>query len=53
MALLLRQYELLAGQITINGRSISNHNLRHLRENIGIVSQEPVCYFAPILYLVY
>ncbi len=29
----------------INGRSITEHNVKRLRENIGVVSQEPVCLF--------
>ena len=44
MSLLLRYYEPSSGQITINGRSLPDYNVRQLRKNIGIVSQEPVCF---------
>lgn len=42
MSLLLRYYEPTSGQITINGRSIADYDVQHLRKHIGIVSQEPV-----------
>jgi len=42
MSLLLRFYELGSGRITVDGRSINEFNLKQLRENIGVVSQEPV-----------
>ena len=43
VSLLLRQYDLSSGEITINGQSINNYHLKQLRQNIGVVSQEPVC----------
>ena len=43
MSLLLRYYEPSSGQIMINGRPITDHNLNQLRQSIGVVSQEPVC----------
>jgi len=45
ISLLLRYYEPLSGQITIDGRSITDYNLKQLRQNIGVVSQEPVGFF--------
>ncbi|CAF4715261.1 unnamed protein product [Rotaria sp. Silwood1] len=41
ISLLLRFYEASSGSITINDRSIRDHNLKKLRQHIGIVSQEP------------
>ena len=34
------------GEIRINGRSINDYNLRHFRQSIGVVSQEPVRSFS-------
>ena len=31
-------------KVTINGESIKNMNLKYLRDNIGVVSQEPVLF---------
>lgn len=50
VSLLLRFYEPSSGQITINGRSIANENIKQLRENIGVVSQEPVCFFLSLFH---
>jgi ABC-type multidrug transport system fused ATPase/permease subunit len=44
ISLLLRYYAPSSGQITINGRSLTDYNLRQLRQNIGVVSQEPVSF---------
>jgi ABC-type multidrug transport system fused ATPase/permease subunit len=44
ISLLLRYYELSSGQITIDGRSITDYNRVQLRHNIAVVSQEPVCF---------
>jgi ATP-binding cassette subfamily B (MDR/TAP) protein 1 len=44
ISLLLRFYEPSFGRITINGRSITDYNLKQLRQNIVVVSQEPVCF---------
>lgn len=44
MHLLLRLYDLKHGQISINGRSISQINKKWLRERIGLVLQEPFLY---------
>jgi putative ABC transport system ATP-binding protein len=42
LSLLLRYYELSSGQIKIGDRSITNYNLKQLRQNIAVVNQEPV-----------
>ncbi|CAF1163287.1 unnamed protein product [Rotaria sp. Silwood1] len=49
ISLLLRFYEASSGSITINDRSIRDHNLKKLRQHIGIVSQEPIL-FATSIY---
>ncbi|CAM4935676.1 unnamed protein product [Rotaria socialis] len=41
ISLFLRYYEPSSGEITIDGKPITNYNVQHLRENIGVVSQEP------------
>ncbi|CAF1401129.1 unnamed protein product [Rotaria sp. Silwood1] len=48
-SLLLRFYEPLSGGITINDRSITDYNLKQLRQKIGVVSQEPIL-FATSIY---
>ncbi|CAF2104120.1 unnamed protein product [Rotaria magnacalcarata] len=45
VSLLLRFYNLSSGNIKINGQSICEYNLKQLRENIGIVNQEPLLKF--------
>jgi ABC-type multidrug transport system fused ATPase/permease subunit len=45
ISLLLRFYEPLLGQISINDRPIEEYTIKQLRQNIGVVSQEPVCLF--------
>jgi ABC-type multidrug transport system fused ATPase/permease subunit len=50
LSLLLRHYELSSGQIKIGNRSITNYNLKQLRQNIGIVNQEPVDFFHIFFY---
>ena len=44
MSLLLRYCEPSSGQITINGRCLTDYNVEQVRSHIGIVSQEPVCF---------
>ncbi|CAF1176944.1 unnamed protein product [Rotaria sordida] len=44
LSLLLRYYEPSSGRITIDGRSITDYNVKQLRENIGAVSQEPILF---------
>ncbi|XP_054240801.1 ATP-binding cassette sub-family B member 5 [Indicator indicator] len=46
--LLQRFYDPLQGEITLDGRDIRTFNVKWLRENIGIVSQEPVLFAATI-----
>ncbi|KAK9365700.1 P-loop containing nucleoside triphosphate hydrolase protein [Lipomyces kononenkoae] len=46
--LLLRFYDPLKGQITINGEDIRSFNLKSLRRTIGTVSQEPVLFSGSI-----
>ncbi|CAF4135561.1 unnamed protein product [Rotaria socialis] len=41
ISLLLRFYEPILGHIKINNQLISDYNIKNLRQNIGIVSQEP------------
>ncbi|XP_062847623.1 ATP-dependent translocase ABCB1-like [Trichomycterus rosablanca] len=42
--LLQRFYDPDAGEVTLDGRDIRTLNVRWLRENVGIVSQEPVLF---------
>ncbi|KAG8443041.1 hypothetical protein GDO86_011745 [Hymenochirus boettgeri] len=42
--LLQRFYDALHGEITLDGHDLRTLNLRWLRENIGVVSQEPVLF---------
>ncbi|CAF4363373.1 unnamed protein product, partial [Rotaria sp. Silwood2] len=44
MSLLLRYYEPSSGRISIDGRSLTDYNVRQLRQNIGVVSQEPILF---------
>ncbi|CAF3633789.1 unnamed protein product [Rotaria sordida] len=49
ISLLLRYYKPSSGQITISGRSITDYNVKQLRQNIGVVNQEPIL-FAMSIY---
>ncbi|KAH7697576.1 multi-drug resistance protein 1, partial [Aphelenchoides avenae] len=42
--LLLRYYNPMSGQISIDGHDISSLNIEYLRKLIGVVSQEPVLF---------
>ncbi|CAF3977054.1 unnamed protein product [Rotaria sordida] len=44
ISLFLRYYEPSSGQIMINGRPITDYNIKQLRQNIGVVSQEPILF---------
>ncbi|CAF1396043.1 unnamed protein product [Rotaria sordida] len=44
ISLLLRYYEPQLGQIMIDGRPITDYNVKQLRRNIGVVSQEPILF---------
>lgn len=52
MSLLLRYYEPSSGEITMNGRCLTDYNVEQLRSHIGIVSQEPVRFFC-FFYLLF
>lgn len=47
-SLILRFYTPTTGRILIDGRDISNMNIKSLRRKIGIVSQEPVLFSGSI-----
>lgn len=42
--LILRFYDILSGQIAIDGIDIRNYNVKQLRKQIGFVMQEPVLF---------
>ncbi|CAF2650002.1 unnamed protein product [Rotaria sp. Silwood2] len=44
ISLFLRYYEPSSGRIAINCRPITDYNVKHLRQNIGVVSQEPILF---------
>ena len=44
MALLQRFYDVDSGSILIDGRNIKDYNITWLRQQIGIVSQEPILF---------
>ncbi|CAF0844645.1 unnamed protein product [Rotaria sordida] len=44
ISLFLRYYEPSSGRITIDDRPITDYNIQHLRQNIGVVSQEPILF---------
>ncbi|CAF3650315.1 unnamed protein product, partial [Rotaria sordida] len=44
ISLFLRYYEPSLGRITIDGRPITDYNVKRLRQNIGVVSQEPILF---------
>ncbi|CAF5009021.1 unnamed protein product, partial [Rotaria sp. Silwood1] len=44
ISLFLRYYEPSSGRITINGRPITDHNVKQLRQHVGVVSQEPILF---------
>ncbi|KAG0367828.1 Multidrug resistance protein 1 [Mortierella sp. AD032] len=48
IGLLERFYDPSSGNITIDGIEIKDFNIHHLRDNIGLVSQEPVLFNATI-----
>ncbi|KAK3821685.1 MAG: P-loop containing nucleoside triphosphate hydrolase protein [Benniella sp.] len=48
IGLLERFYNPISGSITIDNISIKDFNIRHLRDSIGLVSQEPVLFNATI-----
>ncbi|CAF1554930.1 unnamed protein product, partial [Adineta steineri] len=44
VSLLLRFYEPSLGRIMIDGQSITDYKIKQFRQNIGIVSQEPILF---------
>ncbi|CAF4302925.1 unnamed protein product, partial [Rotaria sp. Silwood2] len=48
VSLLLRFYEPSSGHISISDRPITDYNLTQLRQNIGVVSQEPILFSTSI-----
>ncbi|CAF4071555.1 unnamed protein product, partial [Adineta steineri] len=44
LSLLLRYYEPSSGRIMIDGQPITDHKIKQLRQNIGVVSQEPILF---------
>ncbi|CAF1130485.1 unnamed protein product [Adineta steineri] len=44
VSLLLRYYEPSSGRIVIDGQSISDYKIKQFRQNIGVVSQEPILF---------
>ncbi|CAF3897240.1 unnamed protein product [Rotaria sp. Silwood1] len=44
LSLLLRYYEPSSNGIMINGRPITDYNVKYLRQKIGVVSQEPIVF---------
>lgn len=48
IGLLLRFYEPTEGEICIDGENIKNFTLRSLRNNIGLVTQEPILFYDTI-----
>lgn len=42
--LLLRMYDVMDGQLLIDGVDIRNYNIKELRKQIGIVMQEPLLF---------
>lgn len=49
MQLLQRFYDPLEGSVSIDGTPVSDYNLVWLRQNIGVVSQEPILFQTSIL----
>lgn len=44
VSLILRFYDVLRGQVLIDNISLSEYNIKWLRNQIGLVSQEPVLF---------
>ncbi|CAF3917869.1 unnamed protein product [Rotaria sordida] len=44
ISLFLRYYEPSSGRIMIDGRLITDYHVQQLRQNIGVVSQEPILF---------
>lgn len=48
MQLILRQYDVSNGKVKIDDENIINYNIKHLRSQISVVSQEPVLFSGTI-----
>jgi len=48
IALLLRFYDVTGGRILIDGRDIRSENVRRLRDQLAVVSQEPRLFDATV-----
>ncbi|KAF8929098.1 Multidrug resistance protein 1 [Dissophora ornata] len=48
IGLIERFYDLTAGSIILDGHELEDINVHHLRDNIGLVSQEPILFSATI-----
>ncbi|KAF8933275.1 P-loop containing nucleoside triphosphate hydrolase protein [Dissophora ornata] len=48
IGLLERFYDPITGSVTVDGIELKDFNVRHLRDSIGLVSQEPVLFNATI-----
>ena len=48
--LLLRFYDPTAGQIFLDGRPLKDYNIRHLRDSVCWVGQEPILFKGSIFY---
>jgi len=46
--LLQRFYEPQSGSVLIDGKKVNEYNLKWLRQNIGVVSQEPILFHTTI-----
>ncbi|KAJ1557969.1 ATP-binding cassette, sub-B (MDR TAP), member 4, partial [Nowakowskiella sp. JEL0078] len=44
VALVQRFYDVISGSVSIDGINIKDYNVKYLRENIGVVSQEPILF---------
>ncbi|CAF4428993.1 unnamed protein product, partial [Rotaria socialis] len=44
LSLILRYYEPSSGRILIDGRPITEYNVKQLRQNFGVVNQEPILF---------
>ena len=48
VSIIERFYNILSGQVRVDGQDLSDFNIKHLRRNIGLVSQEPVLFSGTI-----
>lgn len=51
LALVQRLYDPLEGAVLVDGIDVRAWNLRHLRDRIGIVSQEPTLFAASVAHV--